>query len=170
MEVGRDVALAVVHQHKVADSLERRQQRRQQTEQRTIDEDHLVVGVIDDVGELFGEQPDVQRVQHTSGARRGEVELEVAGRVPPERGHSPVGTDAEIVEHSAESAGALGPGAVVRAFQAAAGHGGDALVREVLLGASEQMWDGEWNVLHEALHAPEGSAAGAVTADTVRSP
>ena len=33
VEVGGDVALAVVHHHQVADPLERRQQRRQQAEQ-----------------------------------------------------------------------------------------------------------------------------------------
>src|SRR4029079_15307762 len=32
-------------------------------------------------------------------------------------------------------------------------------VGEELLRSSEQMWNDEWNVLHEALHAPEGSAA-----------
>ena len=36
----------------------------QQAEQRPVDEDHLVLGVVDDVGELLGEQPDVERVQH----------------------------------------------------------------------------------------------------------
>ena len=89
--------------------LERRQQRRQQAEQRAVDEDHLVVGVVDDVRQLLGEQPDVQRVQHTPGARRGEVQLEVAGGVPGERGHPAVGGDAERVEHAAEAAGARRP-------------------------------------------------------------
>ena len=66
--------------------LERGQQRREQAEQRAVDEDHLVVGVVDDVGELLGEQPDVERVQHAPRARGGEVQLEVAGGVPGERG------------------------------------------------------------------------------------
>ena len=100
-----------------SDPLERRQQRREQAEQRAVDEDHLVVGVVDDVGELLGEQPDVQRVQHAPGARRGEVQLEVAGRVPRERRHAAVGGDAEVVEHAAEPAGPRRPVAVVRALQ-----------------------------------------------------
>ena len=92
--------------------VERRQQREQQRRQRPVDEDHLVLGVVDDVGELLGEQPDVERVQHPPGARRGEVQLEVAGGVPAERGHPAVGGDAEGVEHAAEAAGAVGPLAV----------------------------------------------------------
>ena len=36
----------------------------QQPEQRAVDEDHLVLGVVDDVGELLGEQADVEGVQH----------------------------------------------------------------------------------------------------------
>ena len=59
--------------------------------QRPVDEDHLVLGVVDDVGELLGEQPDVERVQHPAAARRGEVELEVAGGVPAEGGDPAVG-------------------------------------------------------------------------------
>ena len=160
VQVGGDVALAVVHHHQVPDTFERRQQRREQAEQRTVDEDHLVVGVVDDVGELLGEQPDVQRVQHAPGARGGEVQLEVAGRVPGERRHAPVGRDAEVVEHPAEPARALGPVAVVRALaDPVAGRRDDRLVGEVLLRTFEQMRNDEWNVLHEPLHAPERSAA-----------
>ena len=43
-------------------------QRPQHPEQRPLDEDHLVVGVVDDVDELLGEEPDVERVQHPAGA------------------------------------------------------------------------------------------------------
>ena len=78
-------------------------------EQRAVDEDHLVLGVVDDVGELLGEQADVQRVQDAPGARRGEVQLQVAGAVPGERADAGVGGEAERVERAAEPAGALGP-------------------------------------------------------------
>ena len=46
-------------------------------QERAVDEDHLVLGVVDDVGQLIGEQPDVEGVQDPPGARRGEVQLEV---------------------------------------------------------------------------------------------
>ena len=108
-EVFGDVADPVVHQHQVLEPLERRQQRSEHAKQRAIDEDHLVVGMVDDVGQLLGEQADVQRVQHTTGARRGEVQLEVPRRVPRERRDTAVRRDAEIVERPAEPTGALGP-------------------------------------------------------------
>ena len=110
-------------------------------EQRPIDEDHLVVGVVDDVGELLGEQPDVERVQHSAGARRGEVQLEVAGGVPRERGDTTVGRDAEVVEHAAELAGPRRPLAVGRPLAPGPGRRDDALVRVVLLGPLEDVRD-----------------------------
>ena len=85
VEVRRIGSGPVVHHHEVLDPLERRQQRGQQAEQRTVDEDDLVVGVVDDVRQLLREQTDVQGVQHPAGARSGEVELEVPGGVPGER-------------------------------------------------------------------------------------
>ncbi len=86
-----DVALPVVHHHEVLDRLERRHQWPEQSEERAVDEDDLVLGVVDDVGELLGEQADVQRVQDPSGAGCGEVQLEVARGVPTERRDAAVG-------------------------------------------------------------------------------
>ena len=139
VEVGRDVALAVVHQHEVLQVLERGQQRGEQAEQRTVDEDHLVVGMVDDVGELLGEQPDVERVQDAPGARGGEVELEVAGGVPGEGGNTAVGGDAETVEYTTEFAGARRPLAVGGPVETVAGRRDDFLVRVVLLGSLEDV-------------------------------
>ena len=53
--------------------------------ERVVDDHDLVLGVVDDVRELLGEQPDVQRVQHRAEARDREVRLEVLLRVPAER-------------------------------------------------------------------------------------
>ena len=74
----------------VLHGLQLRQVRREQADQRVVDDDDLVLGVVGDVDELLGEQPDVQRVQH--GAHRGdrEVGLEVLGVVPLE-GRRPAG-------------------------------------------------------------------------------
>jgi hypothetical protein len=123
-----------------------------QGEQRTVDEDHLVVGVVDDVGELLGEQADVEGVQDSPRARRGEVELEVAGGVPGERGHAPVGGDPEIVEHPAELAGAGCPLPYVVRSRPSPVAGDDALVRVILLSPLEDVGNRQWNVLHQALH------------------
>ncbi len=138
VQIVGDVALAVVHQHQMPEPLERRQQRREQAEQRAVDEDHLVVGMVDDVGELLGEEPDVQRVQDPTGARCGEVQLEMARRVPRERRHTTVGGDPQVVEHPTEPAGPSRPVGIRRALTTGTGRRDDRLVAEVLLGAVEQ--------------------------------
>ncbi len=155
----RDGALAVVHHDEVADGLERLEQRPQQRGQRPVDEDHLVLGVVRDVGELLGEQADVQRVEHAPRAGRREVELEVTCRVPREGRDPPVVGDAEVVEHSAQPTRALGPGPVRGALDPRRRRGDDLLVGEQLLGPAEQVRDRERVVLHQALHerSPESS-------------
>ncbi len=82
------------------------------TEQRLVDEDHLVLGVVDDVRQLIGEEPDVQRVQHATATGRGEVELEVTCRVPRKRGDASARGDTEGVEHAAQPPGSRRPIAV----------------------------------------------------------
>ncbi len=59
-----DRTLAVVHHDDVTNRVERLEQGPQQARQRLVDEDDLVLGVVRDVGELVGEQADVQRVEH----------------------------------------------------------------------------------------------------------
>ena len=85
---------AVVHDHDVLDRLHRVDQRPQQRQHGAVDEDDLVLGVVGDVGQLLGEQPHVERVQHPAGAGRGEVQLQVALAVPAERADPAVGADA----------------------------------------------------------------------------
>ena len=57
----------------VLDGLEGGQLLGEQVDQGVVDDDDLVLGVVRDVGELLGEQPDVQGVQHGAHrrARRG---------------------------------------------------------------------------------------------------
>ena len=57
----------------------------QQRDQRRVDDDHPVLGVVGDVDELLGEEPDVERVQHRAHARHREVGHQVLGVVPHER-------------------------------------------------------------------------------------
>ncbi len=54
---------------------ERVEQRGEQRDDRAINEDHFVVGVVHDVGQLLREQPDVQRVKHSAGTWSGEIQL-----------------------------------------------------------------------------------------------
>ena len=63
-----------------------------------------------------------------------------------------VGGDAEVVEHAAEPAGALGPLAVGHALDARGRRGDDLLVGEQLLGPVEEVRERERVVLHQALH------------------
>ena len=51
--------------------------------------------VVDDVGDLLGEQADVQRVQHRADAGHGEIQLEVALVVPGERADAVARLDAQ---------------------------------------------------------------------------
>ena len=87
-EIIGNVACTVVHQHEVSHPFKRGQQRSEQTEKGTIDEDHFVIGMVDDVGELFGKQPNVQGVQHPSRARRSEIQLKVPCRIPCKGRHA----------------------------------------------------------------------------------
>lgn len=159
-QVVGDLTRSVVHQDEVAQVLERREQRGQQREQRTVDEDHLVVRVVDDVRDLFREQADVQRVEHPAGARCGEVEFEVASCVPRERRDTTVGGDAEPIENTAETTGPLGPRPVRGPLAAGAGRGHDRLVPVIPLGPIEEVGNGEWDVLHQAAHASNVAAGG----------
>ena len=51
-----------------------------------VDDDDLVLGVIDDEGQLFGEEPDVEGVQDRAHAGNGDVRLHVRLVVPHEGG------------------------------------------------------------------------------------
>ena len=74
----------VAHHDEVLDVFERRCEGRQRRRERVVDEDDAILGVVDHVGDLLGEQPQVDRVQNRADARNREVALEVALRVPRE--------------------------------------------------------------------------------------
>ncbi len=150
--LGRLVAATVVGHHHVADGLERLEQGPQQPGQGPVDEDDLVLGVVHDVGDLLGEEPDVECVQHPTRARCGEVELQVAGGVPTEGGDAPVCGDAQLVEHPAEAPGPVGPLAVGLALDATGRRRDHVLLGEQGLGSIEEVVEGERSVLHEPLH------------------
>ena len=62
----------------IADGLE-------QGKQRGVDENHLVFGVVDDVGQLIGRQAEVQGMHDGAVAGNGEVQLQMAVAVPAQR-------------------------------------------------------------------------------------
>ena len=100
---------AIVHHDHMPDRLAVVDVGPQRREQAAVGEDDLVLGVIGDVDELVGEEPDVEGVQHSPGARRREVQLQVASAVPGEGGDATVGGDPEVIESAAESAGCARP-------------------------------------------------------------
>ena len=69
------ITLTVVHDHQVFHRGERWQQWRNQCEQRSVDKDDFVFGVIDDVRQLLGKQTNVECVCNTTRAWWGEVQL-----------------------------------------------------------------------------------------------
>ncbi len=91
----------------MADGLEALRERLEDRHERVVDEHHHVLRVIDDVGDLVGEQAHVDGVQNGAHARHGEVGLEVLGRVPRERRDAVAGPHAELLEPAAETVGAI---------------------------------------------------------------
>ena len=75
---------------------------------RPVEDDHLVLGVIGDVGELLGEQPDVERVEHGAHARHRQVRLHMALVVPHEGADPVPGSNAEFGEGGGELIGPVG--------------------------------------------------------------
>ena len=64
-----------------------------------IDEEHLVGGVVDHEGELFGEEAQVEGVEDRAHAGDRVVEFEVAIIVPGERTDTVARLDPEIGQH-----------------------------------------------------------------------
>ena len=77
-------------------------------EQRLVDDDHLVLGIVDDVGELVGEQPGVQGVDDRAHRGDREIQLQVLALVPQQRGHRVSLADAERGQRAGKATGATG--------------------------------------------------------------
>ena len=168
--VVRDVAVAVVHHDDVLHRLELVDQRPQQLQQRAVGEDDLVLRVVGDVGELLGEQADVERVEHAAGAGRGEVELQVARGVPRERADAAVLRHPERVEDARQPPRPLRPLAVRGALDAAAPRGRDRLVGVQPLRALEGIDECERVRLHEPLHGSSSVRAASSAFASLYSP
>jgi hypothetical protein len=80
----------------------------QERDDRGVDEDDPVLGVVGDVGQLLGEQPQVQRVEDGAHRRDGHVGLQVLLVVPGE-GADPVAlADPQAGQGSSQPVGPLG--------------------------------------------------------------
>ena len=87
---------AVGHRHDVAHALHLRQQLLDGREQVEVDEEELIVGVVDDVDDLLGEEPRVVRVADRAHAGDAVVELEVTVAIPGQRTDPVADLDAEV--------------------------------------------------------------------------
>ena len=76
---------AVGHGDPGRDLRARRREHLHERQERKVEKNETVVGVIDDVLELVAEEPRVDRVQHRTHARHAVVELEVPVAIPCER-------------------------------------------------------------------------------------
>lgn len=110
----------------MADAGERVAERLQHGELVDIREDDLIVRVGDDVREVLARKPHVEGVEHPSGARRGDVALQMSAVVPGQGGDPGAARQLERVQSVHELVSAseyLG----VRRTHHAAGLGADDL-------------------------------------------
>ncbi len=117
---------------------DKRQGLLEEREQIGVDQHGAVVGVLDQEGQLFGRHPEVERVQHASGARDGEVRLQVPGAVPCQRRHAVPGPETKMLEGVHQL---LGPAAELGVGQALDHHP----TGERLTSSASGAWFGAWS-------------------------
>ena len=71
-----------------------------------VDDDDTILGVVDDIRQLLGEQPNVERVQHGAHARNSEVCLHMGLVVPHERADAITGLHAQAGQRRSQLIGA----------------------------------------------------------------
>jgi hypothetical protein len=86
------------HRHPMADRLAQRCNAFDDWQEGEIEEQGPVFGIVDDPGDLLGDQARVQRVQHAAAARDTEVQLEVPIAVPGQRGDAFPRLDADTAD------------------------------------------------------------------------
>jgi hypothetical protein len=113
-----------------------------------IDDDHLVLGVIDDVLEVVIRQADVQGVQHRAHARGGMVGLQMARAVPHERADPVADADAGIRQRVGELMRAIAGLPVALPAHAGVGGGDDLFARRHRGAAVEDVGHQQRRMLH----------------------
>ena len=140
----------------VDDVLDRRElpgQLVQDRDQRLVDEDQLVVGVLDYEFEVFWEEAQVEGVEHRAHAGDRVVELQVPVVVPAEGGDAVAVLDPQSLERAGQ---AVDPGhhlAIGGAVNTRLLLGDDLLAREQPLDAPESVLNRQLVVLHQTFHS-----------------
>ncbi len=137
--------------------LNRLQQRRDLFDDRRegdVEEDDLVFGVIDDPGDLLGEKPRVQSVEHRAHAHGAVPSFKMPIRVPGERCNAITERDRALAQRIGDLLGARADGGIGRALQLAIlnGAGDDFAVWEGGVGVIENSIDRQRPILHEPKH------------------
>ena len=136
----------------MVDGLHLGEVRCQQRHQGRVDDDDLVLGVVGDVDQLVGGQPDVEGVQHRAHGRDGQIGLEVLGVVPHEGADALVAGDAQGAQRIGQP-GDTGAQLAVRQPAAAVVGGGHHLGVPVHRRAvAGDRADRQGDVLHGAAH------------------
>jgi hypothetical protein len=118
-------------------------------QERHVEAQHLVFGMVGDPGNLVGREPRVDRVDHAATAGDAEVQLEVAIAVPRERGHPVAEAQLQRIERSGHLPGParrVGVAVAVDVALDAARH--DRRVPVVPFGELEQPRDQQRLLLH----------------------
>ena len=118
-----------------------------------VEEQHPILGVVDDVDDLIGEQPRVHRMKHGAGPRDAVEEFQMPVSVPRQRADPVAAPDSKPAQEIGEPPGALLACAVAiavdRALDGARDH---RAVAVILRRVADQRRDHERDLLHEAVH------------------
>ena len=153
----RDVAVA--HDDQLLDVLEVGQHLGEERRERVVEDDDLRRAVVHDVRELFGKEPDVQRVEHRAHRGDREVHLHVLLRVPHERGHAIARLHTELRERVRDAIRVDPHGGETRPPGTGVGPCDDLTVGVHGLAVAQHRREGERDILHRALdHGPAFSA------------
>jgi hypothetical protein len=160
--------LSIGHHHHVGGPVAKLpEQTLHQRHEGQVDEQHPVLGMVDDVGDLRLEQPRVDGVDYRPHAGNGEVELVMAVAVPGQRPDPVTRTDVQPFEHPGEAAGTPFGVAVGVAMARTLDRVADDLGLAVMpRGEREQRRNQQWLLLHQAQHgslSPPSRATRAVT-------
>ena len=160
-ERGRGHVRFVGHHHDLLDRGELVRDPLHQLDEGEVHEQHPVLGVVDDVDDLLGEEAGVHRVQHGAHAGDAVEELLVAVAVPGQRADPVAVFDAEPGHEVGDAPRApLAFGiavAVDRAFDGARDH---LAVAVILRRVANQRRDHQRDLLHQAVHGSSPRSVG----------
>src|SRR5262249_39133305 len=89
------------------DGLEFGQHPSEQRDERAVDDDDVIFGMVGDVHQLLGEEPDVEGMENRAHSRHGEVGRYVLGVVPHKGADPLVASNTEASQRMSQPCGLL---------------------------------------------------------------